>query len=60
AKVEIEQLTPPSRPCVRGSLVIQERVTELLDMPALLTKLQSTQLQPAVLVSSETEAPHVR
>jgi two-component system, chemotaxis family, sensor kinase CheA len=60
AKAEIAQLTPPSRPCVRGSLVIQERVTELLDMPALLSKLQDFAPDPAALVPLETETPHVR
>jgi two-component system, chemotaxis family, sensor kinase CheA len=38
-KVEIEKLNPPSRPGVRGSLVVQERVTELLEMKDLLTKI---------------------
>jgi len=60
AKVEIDQLTPPSRPCVRGSLVVQERVTEILDMPALLAKLQSSQLDPALLAPLEAQVPHVR
>ena len=59
AKVEIDQLTPPSRPCVRGSLVVQERVTELLDMPALLSKMHDAHLDVPVLVESGMEAPHV-
>ena len=59
SKVEIDQLTPPSRPCVRGSLVVQERVTELLDMPALLAKMHDAHLDAAVLVESGMEAPHV-
>jgi two-component system chemotaxis sensor kinase CheA len=58
-KVEIDQMTPPSRPCVRGSLVIQDRVTELLDMPALLAKSQAVQLDSPLLVPSGTEAHHV-
>jgi two-component system, chemotaxis family, sensor kinase CheA len=59
AKVEIDQLTPPSRPCVRGSLVVQERVTELLDMPALLLKMHDAHLDAPMLVESGMEAPHV-
>ena len=59
-KVEIEKLTPPSRACVRGSLVVQERVTELLDMPALLAKLRAENHLPGVLVGAETEQPHGR
>jgi len=39
-KVEFEKLTPPSRAGVRGSLVVQERVTELLDLEALLAKVR--------------------
>jgi len=53
-KVEFEKLTPPSRPGVRGSLVIQERVTELLDLPALLAKSPNLTAAPP-LVGAETE-----
>ena len=35
-KVEIDNLNPPSRPGVRGTLVVQERVTELLEVETLL------------------------
>jgi two-component system, chemotaxis family, sensor kinase CheA len=38
-KVEVEQLHPPSRTGVRGTLVVQERVTELLEMDALLSRM---------------------
>lgn len=61
AKVEIDQLTPPSRTGVRGSLVVQERVTELLDMPALLAKLRRLDnllpLVPGELVTAGIEQP---
>ena len=55
AKVEIEKLTPPSRPGVRGSMVIQERVTELLDLPALLAKSESLQAPVTELAGAGTE-----
>jgi two-component system, chemotaxis family, sensor kinase CheA len=58
-KVEIDRLTPPSRPSVRGSLVLQERVTELLDMPALLAKLRASHLDQPLLTPTELETPHV-
>lgn len=54
-KVEFDKLTPPSRPGVRGSLVVQERVTELLDLPALLAKSPSLEAAPAALVSPGVE-----
>ena len=59
AKVEIDKLAPPSRAGVRGSLVVQERVTELLDMPAVLAKLRAESHVPGVLVGAGTEQPHV-
>lgn len=55
AKVEIEKLTPPSRAGVRGSMVIQERVTELLDLPALLKKSPSLKFPAKELVGAGTE-----
>jgi len=58
-KVEVEKLTPPTRAGVRGSLVVQERVTELLDMPALLSKLRADTNPAGVLVGVGTEQPHV-
>ena len=58
AKVELDQLTPPSRACVRGSLVVQRRVTELLDMPALIAKMRATHPNVGELVESGMEAPH--
>lgn len=39
-KIEVEKLNPPSRAGVRGTLVVQERVTELLEMDALFSRLQ--------------------
>ena len=58
-KVEIDKLTPPSRAGVRGSLVVQERVTELLDMPVVLEKLRAESHLPGVLVGAGTEQHHV-
>lgn len=55
AKVEIEKLTPPSRAGVRGSMVIQERVTELLDLPAPLKKSPSLKFPAKELVGAGTE-----
>jgi len=55
AKVEIEKLTPPSRPGVRGSMVIQERVTELLDLPSLLAKPESLEAPATEHVGAGTE-----
>ena len=55
AKVEIEKLTPPSRPGVRGSMVIQERVTELLDLPALLAKPESLEAPATEFAGAGTE-----
>jgi two-component system, chemotaxis family, sensor kinase CheA len=52
AKVEIEKLTPPCRAGVRGSMVIQERVTELLDLPALLAKSPSLEERAKALVGA--------
>ena len=54
-KVEIEKLTPPSRAGVRGSLVIQERVTELLDLPALLAKSPSLEDRARALIGAGKE-----
>jgi two-component system chemotaxis sensor kinase CheA len=54
-KVEIEKLTPPTRPGVRGSMVIQERVTELLDLPGLLAKSESLQAPVTELAGAGTE-----
>lgn len=55
AKVEVDKLTPPSRAEVRGSLVIQERVTELLDLPTLLAKSRSLEERAMELVGAGTE-----
>lgn len=55
AKVEIDKLTPPSRAGVRGSMVIQERVTELLDLPALLFKSPSLEERAKSLIGAGSE-----
>jgi len=55
AKVEIDKLTPPTRAGVRGSLVIQERVTELLDLPALLAKSPSLEERAKALIGAGNE-----
>jgi two-component system chemotaxis sensor kinase CheA len=55
AKVEVEKLAPPSRAGVRGSLVIQERVTELLDLPALLAKSPSLEERAKILIGAGSE-----
>jgi hypothetical protein len=52
--VEIDKLTPPSRPGVRGSMVIQEKITELLDMVALLSMMRE-KTRTAVLVGAGAE-----
>ena len=54
-KTEIENLTAPSRPGVRGSLVIQERVTELLDIAALLAHYRQPEMTTADLVGAGVE-----
>jgi two-component system chemotaxis sensor kinase CheA len=51
-KMEIKNLTAPSRPGVRGSLVIQERVTELLDIEALLAHCRQSDMASANLVGA--------
>lgn len=53
-KVEIDKLTPPSRLGVRGSMVIQEKITELLDMVALLAMVRE-KARTAVLVGAGAE-----
>lgn len=57
-KVEIEKLNPPSRAGVRGTLVVQERVTELLEMKELLTRMPHGMLAEEVLSAAGTEAIH--
>lgn len=58
-KMETEKLNPPSRPGVRGTLVVQERVTELLEIETLLEKMQNgmalAEEEPAL---AGTEAIH--
>ena len=55
-KVEFEKLAPPTREGVRGSLVVQERVTELLNLDTLLAKLPQRMSTPEALVGAGTES----
>ena len=55
AKVEFERLTPATRGGVQGSLVVQERVTELLDMRALLAKIPGLMNTAEILVGPGTD-----
>lgn len=48
-KTQVKDLTPPSRFGVRGSLVIQDRVTELLDVEGLLTRGPRLEMAPALV-----------
>ena len=57
-KVEIEKLNPPSRPGVRGTLVVQERVTELLELKDLLAKVPHAMAPGSLLTVAGTEATH--
>lgn len=57
-KLEIEQLNPASRPGVRGTLVVQERVTELLDMDVLLSKLRKVEASHDELVGAGAGISH--
>jgi two-component system chemotaxis sensor kinase CheA len=54
-KVEFEKLTPPTRDGVRGSFVVQERVTELLNLEALLAKLRRPMRSQEVLVGAGSD-----
>ncbi|MGB7438223.1 MAG: chemotaxis protein CheW, partial [Candidatus Acidiferrum sp.] len=59
-KVEIEKLNPPSRAGVRGTLVVQERVTELLELEALLARMQQNEMAvEGVLAASGAIETHV-
>lgn len=58
AKVEIEKLNPPSRSGVRGTLVVQERVTELLEMKDLLMKMTQAMKEEGLLVAVGTETSY--
>jgi two-component system, chemotaxis family, sensor kinase CheA len=51
-KVEFDRLTPPTREGVRGSLVVQERVTELLNLETLLAKVRKLTNTPEALVEA--------
>jgi two-component system, chemotaxis family, sensor kinase CheA len=56
-KVEVETLHPPSRGGVRGTLVVQERVTELLEMETLLKRVQEWTDTKGVAKAPSAEAP---
>jgi hypothetical protein len=58
--VEIETLNPPSRPGVRGTLVVQERVTELLEVEALMARVRNAVAVEHALAPAGTEADYGR
>ncbi|HET6929875.1 MAG TPA: chemotaxis protein CheW [Candidatus Acidoferrum sp.] len=51
--LEIEKLTPPTRHGVEGSLVIQDKVAEILQMEILIARVAAGDYQPAQLASIE-------
>jgi len=57
-KVEFEKLNPPSRAGVRGTLVVQERVTELLELKELLARMPEEMPVAGALVTAGAEASH--
>ena len=57
-KVEFEKLNPPSRTGVRGTLVVQERVTELLELKELLARMPEEMPVAGALVTAGAEASH--
>ena len=57
-KVEFEKLNPPSRTGVRGTLVVQERVTELLELKELLARMPEEMRVAGALVTAGAEASH--
>jgi two-component system, chemotaxis family, sensor kinase CheA len=59
-KVEIETLNPPSRAGVRGTLVVQERVTELLEVEALMARVRNGLAVEHALAPVGTETIHGR
>ncbi|MGA2419151.1 MAG: chemotaxis protein CheW [Candidatus Acidiferrum sp.] len=60
-KLEVDKLTPASRAGVKGCLVVQERVTELLDMDVLLAGLHTSDSELSELVGAHAEEqPHGR
>jgi len=60
AKVEVDNLNPPSRPGVRGTLMVQERVTELLEMEALFARMEEPPVTEPELVGARAESRHGR
>jgi len=59
AKLEAEKLHPPSRAGVRGTLVVHERVTELLEMDELFERLRDGVEAEPVMAGARAEAEDV-
>ncbi len=51
-KVEFERLTPPTREGIRGSLVVQDKVTELLNLETLLARVPKLMDAPEALAGA--------
>ncbi len=51
--LEIDKLVPPTRPGVEGSLVIQDKVAEILQMEILMARVAAGDFHPAQLASTE-------
>lgn len=51
--LEIDKLTPPTRPGVEGSMVIQDKVAEILQMEILMGRVAASDFQPAQLSATE-------
>jgi len=56
AKVEVDRLHEPSRAGVRGTLVVQDRVTELLEIDALLKRMPQGMTPEALLAGAGERA----
>jgi two-component system, chemotaxis family, sensor kinase CheA len=57
-KVEMDRLHAPSRAGVRGTLVVQERVTELLEMDTLLRRIDEPPVATEVTATPVAEVVH--
>jgi two-component system chemotaxis sensor kinase CheA len=51
--LEIDKLTPPTRPGVEGSMVVQDKVAEILNMEILMARVAAGDFQSAQLASTE-------
>jgi len=58
AKVEFDKLHPPSRAGVRGTLVVQERVTEILELKDLLARLRDDTAAELLAVGVDESYAH--